>query len=151
MEDIMKPKQTILKRYCFLDKLQHMKTSVYNKDEHTEGYFGKGKSEEKSDVQKEYEKGNDGNEVTAFGRAPIAEENANGFNEGNITAKDGLDNSGTQGKDSLSDDTYNSPDTLHTIESAASGTGSSSEDFKDDQDKSNIKHRDEDDALNTGI
>lgn len=127
-----------------------MKTSIYNQDEHTEGYFGKGNTEKKSDVQKAYEEGNDGNEVTAFGRAPIAEENANGFNEDNIKARDGYDNSGTQGLDSLSDDTYNSTDTQHTLESAASKTGSSSEDFKDNRD-SNVKKRDEDDALNTGI
>ncbi|OWK70025.1 hypothetical protein CBW18_13665 [Pedobacter sp. AJM] len=127
-----------------------MKTSIYNKDEHTEGYFGNGNTDKKSDLQKAHEKGNEGNEVTAFGRAPIAEENANGFNDGNINARDGFDNSGTQGKDSLSDDTYNSTEAQHTVESAASKTGSSSEDFKDNKD-SIIKNRDEDDVLNTGI
>ena len=123
-----------------------MKTSVYRKEEHTEGYIGKGVSVDKSDVQKEYEKGNEGNEVTSFGKASVSTDSI----EGNPKAKDGLDNTGTQGKDSLSDDTYNSPDKIHTTESAASGTGSSSDDFEDHQD-SVIKQRDEDDVLNTGI
>ncbi|WP_316805722.1 hypothetical protein [Pedobacter agri] len=123
-----------------------MKTNIYNKKEHTEGYVGEGKDDSKSDVQKEYEKGNDGNVVTSFGQETVAEKNAHGFNEGNIVAKDGLDNTGTQGKDSLSDDAYNSEDKNPTVESAASGTGSSSKDF--DQP---IKQRDEDDVLNNGI
>lgn len=87
-----------------------MKTSIYNKDEHTEGYIGNGNTDKKSDVQKAYEKGNDVNEVTPFGQVPIAQENTNDFTEGNIEARDGFDNTGTQGKDSLSDDTYNSTD-----------------------------------------
>jgi len=127
-----------------------MKTSVYRKEEHTEGYFGKGESVDKSDVQKEYEKGNEGNEVTSFGKASVSAGSTDDIIEGNPKAKDGLDNTGTQGKDSLSDDTYNSPDKIHTTESAASGTGSSSDDFEDHQD-SVIKQRDEDDVLNTGI
>lgn len=127
-----------------------MKTSIYNKQEHVEGYVGKGNSDEKSDVEKAYEKGNDGNEVVSFGQEPIAIKNARGLDASNITAKDGFDNTGTQGADSLSDDAYNSADRNPTIESAASGTGSSSEDFKDDQ-PAKIKQRDEDDVLNTGI
>ncbi|MFW0715852.1 hypothetical protein [Pedobacter sp. N23S346] len=128
-----------------------MKTSIYNKDEHTEGYIGNGNTDKKSDVQKAYEKGNDVNEVTPFGQVPIAQENTNDFTEGNIEARDGFDNTGTQGKDSLSDDTYNSTDKQHTVDSAASETGSSSDDFKDDIEKSDIKQRNEDDVLNTGI
>ncbi|TCO29024.1 hypothetical protein EV200_102443 [Pedobacter psychrotolerans] len=127
-----------------------MKTSIYNKDEHTEGYIGNGNTDKKSDVQKAHEKGNEGNEVTAFGRAPIGEENAGGIDKGNINARDGFDNSGTQGRDSLSDDTYNSTEKHHTVDSAASQTGSSSEDFMDNKD-SIIKERNEDDVLNTGI
>lgn len=125
-----------------------MKTSIYNKDQHTEGYVGKGKDDQKSDVQKQYERGNEGNEVTSFGQETIAEKNRKNFDENDITAKDGLDNTGTQGKDSLSDDAYNSVDENPTVDSAASGTGSSSEDFKD---TTEIKQKDEDEALNTGI
>ena len=127
-----------------------MKTSIYNKDEHTEGYIGNGNTDQKSDVQKAYEKGNEGNDVTAFGQAPIAEDNSNDIIAGNINARDGFDNSGTQGRDSLSDDTYNSTNEQHTVESAASETGSSSDDFNENKD-SIIKERDEDDVLNTGI
>jgi len=125
-----------------------MKTSVYNKDEHLEGYVGSGdESSNKSDVQKEYEKGNDGNEVTSFGKEPVAESTANKFSPNHmVEAKDGLDNTGTQGKDSLSDDAYNSSDKNPTVESAESHTGSSSEDFK-----TKTGQRDEDDVLNTGI
>ncbi|NTE03349.1 hypothetical protein G6M26_00275 [Agrobacterium tumefaciens] len=146
-------RQTYKKPFACLDviyKNKVMKTSIYNKDEHTEGYFGKGNTDKKSDVQKAHEKGNEGNDVTPFGRVPIAEENANDFSEGNIKARDGFDNTGTQGKDSLSDDSFNSHDKHHTVESAASGTGSSSDDFDDDE-KSKIKQRNEDDVLNTGI
>jgi len=121
-----------------------MKTSIYNKEEHIEGYVGKGKTDQKSAVQKEFEQGNEGNEVTAFGQ-----ESSNRI-AGNQSAKDGLDNTGTQGKDSLSDDAYNSDDKTPTIESAESKTGSSSSDFADDN-TTNIKQRDEDDVLNTGI
>lgn len=126
-----------------------MKTSVYNKEEHLEGFVGNAdKAKQKSDVQKAYESGNDGNEVTAFGKEPVSKIAARKIANGNkVTAKDGLDNTGTQGADSLSDDAYNSQDKNPTIESAASGTGSSSEDFKNQ----NIKQRDEDDVLNTGI
>jgi len=127
-----------------------MKTSIYNKEEHTEGYVGKGDDHHKSELQKEYEKGNEGNEVTSFGQETIAKKNAHGFNETNIHAKDGLDNTGTQGYDSLSDDSYNSDDKHPTVESAASKTGSSSKDF-DTPDDGQIKQRDEDDVLNSGI
>jgi hypothetical protein len=120
-----------------------MKTSIYNKEEHTEGYVGQGnQQEEKSDVQKAYEAGNDVNEVTAYGKEPSE------LVKGNPAAKDGFDNSGTQGKDSLSDDTYNSADKHPTVKSAESHTGSSSDDFKS---KSGLNETDEDHALNTGI
>ena len=120
-----------------------MKTSIYNKQEHIEGYVGTDdKQSEKSDVQKAYEKGNDTNIVTAYGKEPSE------LIEGNPLAKDGMDNSGTQGKDTLSDDAYNSPDKHPTLESAESHTGSSSDDFKG---KSDIDETDEDHALNTGI
>ncbi|MGM9474934.1 hypothetical protein ACS5PU_00840 [Pedobacter sp. GSP4] len=125
-----------------------MKTSIYNKDEHLEGYVGKGESTEKSDVQKAYEAGNNGNEVTSFGREPIADYNAQTLNEKNIKARDGFDNTGTQGCDSLSDDAYHSEDKHPTIDSAASQTGSSSSDFDT---KKGINEADEDHALNTGI
>ncbi|KQR65218.1 hypothetical protein [Pedobacter sp. Leaf176] len=122
-----------------------MKTSIYNKDEHLEGYVGSDKeSKDKSDVQKEYEKGNEGNEVHTYGKEPDL------TIEGNSNAKDGFDNSGTQGKDSLSDDTYNSPDKDPTIESAESHTGSSSKDFET-KPLTDMNQRDEDDVLNTGI
>lgn len=126
-----------------------MKTSIYNKQEHLEGFVGNvEEAKHKSDVQKAYEKGNDGDEVTSFGKEPISKIAATKIaSGGKITARDGLDNTGTQGADSLSDDAYNSKDKNPTIESAASGTGSSSEDFKNHD----IKQRDEDDVLNTGI
>jgi len=129
-----------------------MKTSVYNKDEHLEGYVGSGnESTDKSDVQKQYEKGNEGNDVTSFGKEPVAESNANKLSHNDVVeAKDGLDNTGTQGKDSLSDDAYNSSDKNPTVESAESHTGSSSEDFKS-KPLTKLDHRDEDDVLNTGI
>ncbi|WP_231427262.1 hypothetical protein [Pedobacter sp. Leaf250] len=120
-----------------------MKTSIYNKEELTEGYVGTGKDNEKSKVQKEYEKGNEGNEVTSYGQGSDAI-------KGNTAAKDGYDNTGTQGKDSLSDDAYSSNDENPTIESADSGTGSSSADF-DSANQKDINKRDEDDVLNTGI
>jgi hypothetical protein len=120
-----------------------MKTSIYNKEEHTEGYVGSGDDKlEKSDVQKAYEEGNDTNVVTAFGKEPSE------LIKGNPLAKDGFDNSGTQGKDSLSDDPYNSADKHPTLKSAESHTGSSSDDFKTNND---IDETDEDHALNTGI
>lgn len=120
-----------------------MKTSIYNKEEHTEGYVGSadGKTE-KSDVQKAYEAGNDTNVVTAYGKEPSE------LIKGNPLAKDGFDNSGTQGKDSLSDDAYNSADKNPTIKSAESYTGSSSTDFKTNP---GINEADENHALNTGI
>ncbi|WP_443944633.1 hypothetical protein ACJVDH_17180 [Pedobacter sp. AW1-32] len=124
-----------------------MKTSIYNKSEHLEGYVEQNEPDkQKSDVQKAYEKGNEGNEVTAYGRETVAKENAEWPKE--ITAKDGMDNSGTQGKDSLSDDSYNSHDEENTITSAASRTGSSSDDFKN---KTAPGQRTEDDILNSGI
>lgn len=83
-----------------------MKTNIYKKDEHIEGYVGEGNDTEKSKVQKGFERGNEGNVVTSFGKETIATKNAQGFDENNITAKDGLDNTGTQGYDSLSDDAY---------------------------------------------
>jgi len=122
-----------------------MKTSIYNKEEHTEGYVGSNdKQDEKSEVQKQYEKANDGNQVNTYGKEPDL------MIAGNAEAKDGYDNSGTQGKDSLSDDSYNSTDKNPTVQSAESHTGSSSFDF-DDKKKSDLEQRDEDDVLNTGI
>ncbi|MCX2494892.1 hypothetical protein OQX63_15490 [Pedobacter sp. PF22-3] len=120
-----------------------MKTSIYNKNDHTEGYVGSGDEQsEKSDVQKAFEDGNDTNVVSSYGKEPGE------LIKGNPLAKDGLDNSGTQGKDSLSDDAYNSADRKPTVKSAESHTGSSSEDFKT---KTGIKETDENRALDTGI
>ncbi|TCD22063.1 hypothetical protein EZ456_18145 [Pedobacter psychrodurus] len=120
-----------------------MKTSIYNKEEHTEGYVGPNSEKpEKSDVQKAYEAGNNTDVVTSYGKEPSE------LIKGNPLAKDGLDNSGTQGKDSLSDDAYNSSDKNPTIKSAASHTGSSSDDFKMN---TSINEADENHALNTGI
>ncbi|WP_316831304.1 hypothetical protein [Pedobacter aquatilis] len=122
-----------------------MKTSIYNKEEHLEGYVGSGEAPaEKSDVQKAYEKGNDSNSVNTFGKEPDI------TIKGNTSARDGLDNTGTQAKDSLSDDAYNSNDKHPTIESAESHTGSSSKDFET-KPSGKIQQRDEDDVLNTGI
>lgn len=121
-----------------------MKTSAYNKEEHLEGYVGNGDRKiDKSDVQKAYEAGNDSNEVNSFGKDPDQ------MIAGNNAARDGYDNSGTQGRDSLSDDAYNSADHHPTVESAESHTGSSGNDFKDSSAK--INEQDEDHALNTGI
>jgi len=120
-----------------------MKTNIYNKEEHIEGYVGSGDEQsEKSDVQKAYEEGNNTDVVTSYGKEPSE------LIKGNPLAKDGLDNSGTQGKDSLSDDAYNSSDRNPTIKSAASHTGSSSDDFKTN---TSINEADENHALNTGI
>jgi len=119
-----------------------MKTSPYNKSEHLEGYVGKGQSDQKSDVQQEYEAGNNANEVKSYGHQDMI--------PGNPTARDGYDNSGTQGKDSLSDDTYHAKDKNPSIKSAASRTGSSSDDFKTTTDHE-IQQRDEDEVLNTGL
>ena len=88
----------------FFIKILIMKTSIYNKKEHTEGYVGEGNDDSKSDIQKEYEKGNDGNVVTSFGQETVAEKNAHGFNEQNIVAKDGLDTTDTaEGRARLQD------------------------------------------------
>ncbi|GGI22161.1 hypothetical protein [Pedobacter mendelii] len=122
-----------------------MKTNAYNKEEHIEGYVGSEKSTaEKSDVQKKYEKQNEGNEVTAYGK-----ETSELIN-GNTLAKDGFDNTGTQGKDSLSDDGFNGVDKNTNVESAESHTGSLSKDFEN-KPKTESSQRDEDDVLNTGI
>jgi len=127
-----------------------MKTNIYNKKEHLEGYVGSDKKARKSKVQKAYEAGNESKEVTSFGKEPIAKANARKLNQENIKARDGFDNTGTQGYDSLSDDTYNSPDKNPTIKSAESHTGSSSKDFKSPP-KTGLDQRDEDEVLNTGI
>ena len=120
-----------------------MKTNIYNKEEHNEGYVGSGDEQsEKSDVQKAYEAGNNTDVVTSYGKEPSE------LIKGNPLAKDGQDNSGTQGKDSLSDDAYNSSDKNPTIQSAESHTGSSSNDFKTN---TSINEADENHALNTGI
>lgn len=103
-----------------------MKTTIFNKKEHLEGFVGKdGSDSEKSDVQKQYEAGNDGNAVTSYGKDSILKKNSTTIS-GNTKARDGYDNTGTQGKDSLSDDAYNNK-------------------------AKNKGHRTEDDALNTGI
>ena len=124
-----------------------MKTSAYRKDEHIEGYVdstGSNKTDGvKSDVQKKYEKQNEGNEVTSYGNE------SSEMIAGNPLAKDGYDNSGTQGRDSLSDDSFNSTDEKPSIESAASHTGSSSDDFNGEAKKPS--QRNEDDVLNSGI
>jgi hypothetical protein len=54
-----------------------------------------------------------------------------------VGPKDGLDNTGTQGYDSLSDDGYtgSSPKPEKNSGDEESRTGSSSEDFKDRKDK----------------
>lgn len=127
-----------------------MKTSIYNKEEHIEGYVGSSESNtQKSAVQQKYEAGNDGNEVTSYGKETISNNNINKIG-GSIKVRDGFDNTGTQGKDSLSDDAYNSSDKHPSIESAESHTGSSSKDFED-KPKLDLNQRDEDDVLNTGI
>ncbi|RNL51293.1 hypothetical protein [Pedobacter jejuensis] len=124
-----------------------MKTSAYRKDEHIEGYVDSNGSKKtdvvKSDVQKKYEKQNEGNEVTSYGKE------SSQMIAGNPLAKDGYDNSGTQGKDSLSDDSFNSTDERPSIESASSHTASSSDDFDDKNEKPS--QRNEDDVLNSGI
>lgn len=104
-----------------------MKTSVYDKKEHLEGYVGTGaqKDKDKSAVQKQYEKLNETNEVTSYGHEASTKPHIANFN-----ARDGYDNSGTQGKDSLSDDSYHSEDHKPTVKSGASHTGSSLTDFK---------------------
>lgn len=108
-----------------------MKISAYRKDPHLEGYDGKdGLAEEKTDVEKAYEKGNDTNLVTSFGNQPLKSENKGGLNQDKISIRDGFDNTGTQGKDSLHDDAYPHKDGMETKESAESKTGSSSNDFK---------------------
>ncbi|WP_316799873.1 hypothetical protein [Pedobacter frigidisoli] len=121
-----------------------MKTSAYNKEEHLEGYVGNGaEKSEPSDVQKAYEAGNDTNKVNSFGKDPDQ------MIAGNAAARDGYDNSGTQGRDSLSDDAYHSEDHHPTVESAESHTGSSGDDFKGRP--ADISEEDENHALNTGI
>ncbi len=106
-----------------------MKTSIYNKRPHTTGFDGQDeKAAKKSDVQQAYEAGNDTQEVTSYGKMPIAEQNK--FeHEHPVTARDGYDNTGTQGADSLSDDTYNSQNRQNK-EKGESQTGSKSNDFK---------------------
>lgn len=126
-----------------------MKTNIYNKAKHLEGYVGSDeKPSEKSDVQKQYERGNDDKEVTSFGKETIAKFNKAKRAMGDkVKIRDGFDNTGTQGKDSLSDDSYNSKDRNPTTKNAESGTGSSSEDFKTNK----TVRRNEDDVLNTGL
>ncbi|MFC4212920.1 hypothetical protein ACFOWA_17115 [Pedobacter lithocola] len=124
-----------------------MKTSIYRKDEHIEGFVDSSNSDKskpsKSDVQKDYEKQNDSNEVTSYGKE------SSEMIAGNPLAKDGYDNSGTQGKDSLSDDSFNSDEENPTVESASSHTGSSSDDFPSESKKPS--QRNEDDVLDSGI
>ncbi len=122
-----------------------MKTNIYNKKPHIEGYIGSEESSvQKSDVQKAFEAGNDTNEVMSYGKEKTQKPHFE-----NAKARDGFDNTGTQGYDSLSDDAYNSADQNPTVESAESQTGSSSEDFKTIA--KTPQKRNEDDALNTGI
>lgn len=108
-----------------------MKISAYRKDPHLEGYDGKeGSPEKETAVERASKKGNDTNTVTSFGNETLKAKNSRGLNEDNIFAKDGFDNTGTQGKDSLHDDAYPHKDGMETKESAESMTGSSSKDFK---------------------
>lgn len=48
-----------------------------------------------------------------------------------VTPRDGLDNTGTQGKDSLSDDAFTGSSDKKEKGDGDSGTGSSSKDFHD--------------------
>lgn len=48
-----------------------------------------------------------------------------------VVPRDGLDNTGTQGKDSLSDDAFTGSSTKPKKDNGDSGTGSSSKDFHD--------------------
>ena len=108
-----------------------MKINAYRKDPHVEGYDGKkGSPEKKTAIEQAYDKGNDTNTVTSFGNETLKTKNLRDLNEEDIFARDGLDNTGTQGKDSLQDDAYPHKDTIETKESAASKMGSSSGDFK---------------------
>ncbi len=123
-----------------------MKTNTYNKTEHVEGYVGSGKNHEpKSDVQKDYERGNEGNEVPIFGKESLPDSIV-----GNPNARDGFDNTGTQGKDSLSDDPYVGLNLEQTVKGEEGKTDPSPDDCFN---KNNTDHpeRDEDDVLNTGI
>jgi hypothetical protein len=76
-----------------------MKTNIYNNKEHTEGYTGPEDKNVKNPTDNVLETTNN-NKVVSYGKE---EEN---MIKGNVLARDGYDNSGTQGKDSLSDDTY---------------------------------------------
>ncbi len=108
-----------------------MKTEIYRKEPHLEGYEGnEGLADEKTDVEKKYEEGNNTNEVTSFGNESLKIKNSRDLTEETITAKDGFDNTGTQGKDSLHDDAYPHQDAMESKQSAESETGSSSNDFK---------------------
>ena len=108
-----------------------MKTTPYRKNSDTEGYDGKpGIPTSKTDVEKTYEGGNDTQKVTSFGNEPIATKNNRHLTEDNIVARDGFDNTGTQGKDSLSDDAYPQTDEIETKESAQGNTGSATRDFE---------------------
>lgn len=107
-----------------------MKINAYRKDPHVEGYDGKkGSPEKKTVIEQAYEKGNDTSTVTSFGNETIKTKNLRNLNEEDIFARDGLDNTGTQGKDSLQDDAYPPKDAIEIKEGAASKTESSSEDF----------------------
>lgn len=108
-----------------------MKIDVYRKEDRTVGYSGKeGLPDKKSPVQNAYEKGNDTDTVTSYGKEPLNAKNHQNLGKGNTSARDGFDNTGTQGKDSLHDDAYPHKDGMETKESAESFTGSSSKDFK---------------------
>jgi hypothetical protein len=63
--------------------------------------------------------------------------------------RDGLDNTGTQGKDSLKDDGYTGSADVPDTEAIQDGTGSSSEDFTIEPSKPSSE--DEDKALDKGI
>lgn len=108
-----------------------MKINAYRKDPHVEGYDGKkGSPEKKTAIELAYEKGNDSNTVTSFGNETLKTKNLRNINEEDILARDGLDNTGTQGKDSLQDDAYPHREAIKTKKRATNNTGSSSEDFK---------------------
>ncbi len=65
--------------------------------------------------------------------------------------RDGHDNTGTQGYDSLKDAGYTGTKLGNNDAAANSGTGSSSEDFHEVPSKSNQGISDEDRALDSGI
>lgn len=66
-------------------------------------------------------------------------------------ARDGHDNTGTQGYDSLKDAGYTGSKTVNSEGAESGGTGSSSEDFHEVPSKNDQGISDEDRALDSGI